>query len=138
MRRYKLSSLPLQISFLAFATWISLSSCAGVTPQPTPIPTQSTVQRIPSTGITTVPNVTCDQAVLLISQNEVKIVTISNYLSLGTPIPSGFLLTLRSGQQRNIGNEDVHCDAKLNEAVRHINVTLSKTQQVIVKNVNEP
>ncbi len=63
---------------------------------------------------------------------------ISNYLSLGTPIPSGFLLTLRSGQQRNIGNEDVQCDAKLNEAVRHINVTLSKTQQVIVKNVNEP
>ncbi len=131
-----------QLRFL-FIPWVIflciIASLVGCTASPnsslTPNAHSTTQPTTITGGATVVPSATCDEAVQLILQKQIRGVTI--YVVQGTQVVTFIFLDLPDGGQRAISNVN-QCEPKLTSAVKQVNVTLPKNQQVVVNREVSP
>lgn len=126
--------------WLVLLATLWLVSCSGVTdipgiPTPRPV---STVTPLPTTGITKITGISCDQGVQLILQKQVRAVTI--YYLPGTPTEltvDEIDLDVQNGYPTPI-NDMYQCDTKLKAAIAKVNPTLPKNEQIVLTYKTEP
>lgn len=131
---------PLYRKFLLLAlSMLWLTACSGNAPTaaPTPVLTQTVI--VSNTGASLEPEITCDEAVQIIEQNQVREVQIykekanTNAVSIIFLEPRQQNNTSLSGGQQAIGPLlPRQCPMQILAAVQHFNKGLSKNKQVKV------